>query len=94
MKTTTKSRVVVPRARAIAPRPAAAGRARGYEQPQASRLRRGAGARTALMSDAGSAQALTDRIEYEDDIANAERAGVDSGLRLLRNERAMCGLPA
>jgi hypothetical protein len=47
-----------------------------------------------LISEVESAQALMDRIESAVDIANAERAGVEAGLRLLRNERAMSGLPA
>jgi hypothetical protein len=47
-----------------------------------------------LTSDGERAKALMDRIEDELDIANAERAGVEAGLLLLRNERAMSGLPA
>jgi hypothetical protein len=41
------------------------------------------------MGDGESSRTLTDRIEYEADLANAERAGVEAGLRLLRNQRAM-----
>ena len=92
MKTIVTSSVPVPRPGAIAPRPAA--RAGGYAQPQATRLRRRPGARTPLMSDGESAKAAMERIEDGVDIANAERAGVEAGLRLLRNERAMSGLPA
>ena len=69
-------------------------KSRVHAQPQAPRLRRGPGARVPLMGDGESAKALIDRIEYEADIASAERAGVEAGLLLLRNERAMCGLPA